>query len=966
MKNTVILSSIILIGLAATCSAATIIVDVNGDGHFETIQAAIDDANEGDTIEIWPGTYTGDGNRDVDFLGKALTIRSTDPNDPDIVAATIIDCNSTTDDFYQGFYFHSGEDANSVLNGLTITNGCFYSGGGICCENNSSPLINNCIIINNQGGGIYLSGSSPSITNCVITRNTIFTFGSYGFPGGIRCYGSNSIIKNCVISENKLGIYCMRANPVITNCTIHNNSGDDWAAAIWSYQSNLTITSCTISRNTGKNTFFGFYAVGLHLTGSNLTISNSILSDNAQMDGYGIVLEDSSSLTVSYSNIKGGQEIVDVGSDCFLNWNQGVIDAEPQITYDGHLRANSPCIDAGDPCYCPTPAETDIDAEQRIFGDYIDMGADEFIDTDGDHLPDFWEQKYFGSPVASQPDSLPSADPDGDGYTNIEEYELYSTDPTLANGTTYYVDANRPDDSGDGLSWQTAKRTIQAAIDQTANINIPDRVIIAEGLYTGAGNYNLDPDGRSIIIQSTDPNDPNVVASTIIDPNWQGRGFIFTNNESPDCVVSGLTVTNGQNNRYSHDDGGGGFYISSAGPTVKNCIITGNFSWGVRGGGGLYLYDSSAAIINCKISQNNMEYGFAGGGIFCRLSNPTIKDCSITDNFAENGCGIYCGYYSSPKIINCLISRNKPEWYHYGYSKGGGIFCAGSNPTINNCTITENTAWKYGGGIYLTVLDTAIITNCIISGNYAGYGGGGLYCRGGTDSIITNCIISGNSAWNVGGICCSKTSATVTNSILWANKALGDSNEIYYYSTEPVISYCDIQGGWDGLGNINLDPCFVDLGYWDANGTPDYFRDDFWVDGDYHLLPDSPCIDAGDPCYIAEPDETDLDGNPRVIGGRIDMGAYELAEPVVLLDFLAQNIIDLELQRGIANSLLAKLNTALQKLEDDNENNDAAAINLLEAFINAVEAQRGKKIPEADADALIEAVQEIIDLLSNR
>ena len=68
----------------------------------------------------------------------------------------------------------------------------------------------------------------------------------------------------------------------------------------------------------------------------------------------------------------------------------------------------------------------------------------------------------------------------------------------------------------------------------------------------------------------------------------------------------------------------------------------------------------------------------------------------------------------------------------------------------------------------------------------------------------------------------------------------------------------------------------MQLGYWDANGTEYDYSDDFWVEGDYHLLPESPCINAGDPDFVAEPNETDLDGLPRVIGSRIDMGAYEL------------------------------------------------------------------------------------------
>jgi hypothetical protein len=101
-----------------------------------------------------------------------------------------------------------------------------------------------------------------------------------------------------------------------------------------------------------------------------------------------------------------------------------------------------------------------------------------------------------------------------------------------------------------------------------------------------------------------------------------------------------------------------------------------------------------------------------------------------------------------------------------------------------------------------------------------------------------------------------------------------------------MATYSDIQGGWAGQGNIDADPCFVEAGFWDTNDTPDDIRDDLWIDGDYRLLPTSPCIDAGDPNYIPEPNETDLDGNPRMIDGDedgtavIDMGAYEFWPPI--------------------------------------------------------------------------------------
>ena len=320
--------TLLCLSLAGSSYAATIIVDVNGDGHFETIQAAINDANEGDTIEIWPGTYTGPGNRDIDFLGKAITVRSTDPNDPNIVAVTIIDCNGSSTEHHRGFYFHSGEDANSILNGLTITNGSFvFGGGGIFCENDSSPLINNCIITRNQVGGICLSSASPTITNCFITHNT----GIHAGPG-INCSESNSIINNCIISENQGGISCFGSNLTITNCTISNNVGRI-GGGICFRGSNLTITDCNINDNTAIGMSSSYCGGGIYCGyQSKLSISNCTISGNkATYRGGGIYCEASELFMTSCRLIEntsygGGGVYIKLGVsieliDCIINKN---------------------------------------------------------------------------------------------------------------------------------------------------------------------------------------------------------------------------------------------------------------------------------------------------------------------------------------------------------------------------------------------------------------------------------------------------------------------------------------------------------------------------------------------------------------------------------------------------------------------------------------------------------------------
>ena len=220
----------LLAGLAgiAVCQARIITVDDDGPAEFSTIQAAIDDSNDGDAVVVADGTYTGDGNRDIDFHGKAITVKS--QNGPE---DCIIDCNGTPSQPHRGFCFHSGEGPDSVLSGLTVTNGY-------------AP----------EGGGLYCGWSNPAIENCIIARNAArFGGGFYwevGSSGGVA-------LSRCVIVGNGASIsgggvwFDSRGPGMVTNCLVAGNTAvyDGGGVAIW-HGNSLTFEACSFAGNSAE------------------------------------------------------------------------------------------------------------------------------------------------------------------------------------------------------------------------------------------------------------------------------------------------------------------------------------------------------------------------------------------------------------------------------------------------------------------------------------------------------------------------------------------------------------------------------------------------------------------------------------------------------------------------------------------------------------------------------------------
>ena len=265
--------------------------------------------------------------------------------------------------------------SNPTIVNCTISNnsatGGFGAGGGIQCID-SDPTITNCEISGNSavehGGGISCKGYvSPTITNCKITGN--LASGRFGTGGGIFCGNSSPSVTNCTISGNTAaqdggGIFCDTASPRFTNCTISENMAAQDGGGIFCDTSSPWVTNCTISGNVSYENGGGIYC-----TESSPTIRNSILWMDAGTLGREIYVE-SGDPTVIYSDVQGG-------------WpGEGNIDEPPAIAAPGdfHLTIISPCIDSG----TSVALDVDMDGESRPEGAGFDMGADEFIDLDGD------------------------------------------------------------------------------------------------------------------------------------------------------------------------------------------------------------------------------------------------------------------------------------------------------------------------------------------------------------------------------------------------------------------------------------------------------------------------------------------------------------------------------------------------------------------------------------------------------
>lgn len=868
-----------------SAAAATL----NVPSQYATIQAAINASQNGDTVLVADGTYTGPGNVDIDFGGKNLTVTSQHG-----AASTIINCGGSSSANHRGFYLHSGE-TSAIVSGLTIQNGYESggsgdsSGGGVDIVGSSSVTLTYCVVTNNfasgLGGGIS-NGGKLSLSNCFITGNAA----SYG--GGGICNGATMIVVNCVFTGNSTR---GRGGP------IYNFFGGT-----------LALTNCTITGNTG----------GTAADKGGITLVNDIFyGDTGGEVGAG-------SAAASYCDIQGGYP------------GTGDINADPLFVgspADLHLQRGSPCLGAGTASGAPA---TTIDGQTRSTPPSI--GAYEGTVTGNNAttttLTSSINPSISGQSVtfaASVSKSTAGANPTGTVSFVVDQvthtpvplsngyYASYTTSALTAGRHTvtavYNGDASYAPSISQSLTQVVSGATTSVALASSLNPSAYAQQVSFAATVTGRGptgtvtftdmtanttlgTATLFGSATSATATATFSTSSLTVGSHQIIASYPGD---TSNNSSTSAVIS-QTVTKASTTVY---------LLSSINPSISGQSVTFtatvSTSQGAPTGTLAFTVDGtvlSTVAVNPAVQQtystsaltvgtHQVIVVYSGDSNFASSTSPALTqtvDAHVSPQYVSpNGSDSNSGTQAAPKLtiqaaINATLSgdtvivedgtytgpsdvdldfggRNilvtsqngaaltiidcggtssvshRGFNLHYGetnavingltvkngyeVSSGGGIFVGNGSMLTVSNCVVTNSSAYYGGGLYSS--GSLTVDNCLFESNSAFYGGGACNDNGGA-SAFTNCTFTGNSS-NItsggGGVCGFGGSVLLSNTVLFGDTG-GNEIENAYGLNEVTASYCDIQGNYVGTGNINADPLFFSA-------------------TDLHLQSGSPCLGTG-------------------------------------------------------------------------------------------------------------------------
>ena len=736
-------------------------------------------------------------------------------------------------------------DASSDADTVWVSNGVYATGGRVVhgSMTNRVAIVKSITVrsVNGPGATIIRGAWDPVRTNgnaavrCVYVGANAVLSGFTLTNGATRAMG----VGGMYTQECGGGAWC-EASGTLSNCTLTGNSASSGGGgAIYG-----TLNHCTLSGNSGSSRGGGaIYGTLNHCTLSgnsanegggshSSTLNNCTLSGNSAGDAggsfYGVLNNCIVYFNEARSNPNHYVSAFSYSCTTPLPGGVGNIANDPLLASASHLAAGSPCIGAGISAYA---SGTDIDGQAWLNPPSMGCAEGGGDSNTGALSVSAWAAYtnvtagfvvQFRMDISGRPASSAWLWGDGSGSSN----QPYAAHAFASNGV--YAVILKADNESHPLG-VAATVTVQVA-EQTVH-------------YVDIGNSTPAPPYTTWATAATN-------IQIAINAVYQAGALVLVTNGV--YATGGRAVFGSMTNRVAIDkpitvrsvNGPDATIIRGAWPSVTpgetaavRCAYVGTnatlagftLTNGAtvasgdmfdQGGGGAYCA-FSGILSNCTLVGNSAYWG--GGA-----DHSTLSHCTLSGNSASggNGGGAFYG-----ALDHCTLSGNSTSGY------GGGSYRGG----LSHCVLSGNSAAKNGGGIFQGTLN-----NCTLSGNSAAVGGG-VY-----DGTLVNCTLSGNSASESGG---GASGGVLNNCIAYFNTAASGanhSNTVFYYGcTVPVPG---------GPGNITDEPQFVDA-----------------AAGNYRLRAGSPCMDRGHNAYVRVTE--DLDGNPRIANGTVDIGAYEYQGP---------------------------------------------------------------------------------------